>query len=82
MHALDALGGQTTSHWHGWAAVHGHARAKLARGIDLLGQDGASGKVMAREVDGGALPRFGVLGGHGNIQGWRGVAGMVLCNVG
>jgi hypothetical protein len=82
MHALDALGGQTASRWHGWAAVHGHAQAKLARGIDLVGQDGAGGKVTAQEVDGGTLPRFGVLDGHGDVQGRRGVAGMVLCNVG
>jgi hypothetical protein len=82
MHALDVLGGQTASRWHGWAVVHGHARAKLAWGIDLVGQDGAGGEVTAREVDYGALPRFGVLGGHGDVQGRRGVARTVLCDVG
>jgi hypothetical protein len=67
MHALGAQVSQAASRWHGWAEVHGHARAKLARGIDLVGQDGAGDEVTAREVDGGALPRFGVLGGHGDV---------------
>jgi hypothetical protein len=67
IHVLGAWVGQAASRWHGWAAVHGHARAKLARGIDLVGQDGAGGGVTAWEVDGGALPRFGVLDGHGNV---------------
>jgi hypothetical protein len=67
MHALGARVGQAASCWHGWAAEHGHARAKLARGIDLVGQDGAGGEVTAREMDGGTMHRFGVLGGHGDI---------------
>jgi hypothetical protein len=71
VHALDALGGQMASHWHGWSAVHGHARAELARGIGPLGRDGAGGDVMCQEMVGGALPRSGVHGGHGEV--WAGV---------
>jgi hypothetical protein len=47
-----------------------------------LGQDGASSEVMAQEMDGGALPRFGALGGHGNVLGERGVVAWCRCEVG
>jgi hypothetical protein len=82
VHALDALGGQRASHGLGWASVHGHARAELARGIGPLGQGEAGGKVTAQEMDGGALPRFGALGGHGDVLGERGVVAWCLYEVG
>jgi hypothetical protein len=81
-HALCALGGSAVSVWHGRGALHGRARAKLARGIGQGGHRGASGEVTAREMDGGALPRFGALGGHGDALGERGVVEWCLCEVG
>jgi hypothetical protein len=69
VHALDALGGQVASHWHGWAVVHGRSRGFLLQGIDLLGHDGAGGEGTGLGMVGGALPTLGAHGGHGDIQG-------------
>jgi hypothetical protein len=82
VHALGTLGGQRASHGHGWAAVHGHARAELARGIGPSGQGEAGGEVTAQSVVGGALPRSSALGGHGDALGERGVDEWCLCEVG
>jgi hypothetical protein len=68
--------------WHGQGALHGRARAKLALEIGQGGHRGASGEVTAREMDDGALPQFGTLGGHGNALGKRGVVEWCLCKVG
>jgi hypothetical protein len=66
---LGALGGQTASRWHGWAAVHGRSHGFLLQGIGPLGRDGASGEVMGQRVVGAALPTLGAHGGHGDVQG-------------
>jgi hypothetical protein len=58
-HALCALGGSLASGWHGRGALHGRARAELARGIGPGGRGGSGGEVMARAVVGGALPTRG-----------------------
>jgi hypothetical protein len=58
-HALRALGDSLTSGWHSRGALHGRARAELARGIDPGGRRRASGEVTARAVAGGALPTRG-----------------------
>jgi hypothetical protein len=62
--------------------VHIAVRAALIQGIDHGGQHKAVGEVTEQEVVGGALPRSGALGGHGDVEGWHGVAGTVLCDVG
>jgi hypothetical protein len=62
--------------------MHGRSQAKLARGIDLLGRGGPGGEVMARSMVGGALPRLGALGGHGDALGKRGVDELRRCKVG
>jgi hypothetical protein len=77
VHALDALGGQVASHWHGWAAVHGRSRGFLLQGIDPLVHDSAGGEVTGLGMVGGALPTLGAHGGHGDIQGGVGCS----CNV-
>jgi hypothetical protein len=81
-HAPRALGGSAMSVWHGRGALHGRAQAKLARGIDQGGCRRPGGEVTAREMDSGALPRFGALGGHGGGLGERGVVEECLCEVG
>jgi hypothetical protein len=81
-HALCALGGSAASVWHGRGALHSRAWAKLARGIGQGCRRRAGGKVTAREMDGGALPRFGALGGHGDALGECGVVEWCLCEVG
>jgi hypothetical protein len=54
--------------------VHGEARAGLAQGIGRRGRHRAGGEVTGQRVVGGALPRSGILGGHGNVlgQAWGG----------
>jgi hypothetical protein len=82
VHALGVLGGQIASRWHGRAALHGQARAELARGIGPVGRRGSGGEVTARAVVGAALPRLGAHGGHGDALGEHGVDERHLCEVG
>jgi hypothetical protein len=72
--ALGALGIAVRSERRGQSGVHGRARGLLPRGIDPMGRSKPDGEVMAQGVDGGTLPRFDVLDGHGDVQGRRGVA--------
>jgi hypothetical protein len=62
-------------HWHGRDVAHARSRAGVARGIGRGCTEGLDGEVTGQEVVGGALPRSGALGGHGDGPGWRGVAG-------
>jgi hypothetical protein len=63
MPALGAPGGSLASGWHGQGALHGRARAELARGIGPGGRGESGGEVTARAVVGGTLP---TLGAHGD----------------
>jgi hypothetical protein len=62
-------------HWHGRDVKHASSRAGVAWGIGRGCTEGLDGEVTGREVVGGALPRSGALGDHGDGPGWRGVAG-------
>jgi hypothetical protein len=80
--ALDALGGQFAPCWHGRGVVYGGSEVAASRGIGRGRAGELDGEVTGREVVGGALPRSGTLGGHGDCPGRRGVAGSGLCSVG
>jgi hypothetical protein len=82
LHALRALGGSAASDWHSRGAMHGRARAKMARGTSPGGRRGAGSEVTARETVGVVLSVLGVHGGHGGVLGERGVAGLHRCGVG
>jgi hypothetical protein len=84
MHALGALGGQIGSRRRGRGDVHGHARVVLLQGIGPLGHGRSGGEVMAREADGGVLPRLGIHGGQWRRPGvaWGGWDGSLRRGVG
>jgi hypothetical protein len=81
-HVLRALDSMAALVWLGQGALHGGARASLVWGIVPLGQGRSGGEVMAQELNGGALPRSGALGGHGGVLGVRGLVEGCLCDVG
>jgi hypothetical protein len=75
--ALRVLGGTVASKCRGQGDLHGGARAVLVQGIDPLGRGRSGGEVTVQEVVGGARPRSGILGGHGDVPRRHEVAGSV-----
>jgi hypothetical protein len=67
---------------HGRGDAYGRPTPRTARGIGPGCRHGASGEVPGWETVGGVLPHVRALGGHGVVQGRRGVCVQGLCKAG